>query len=179
MSSFLIFFSFFCLVLRTLRIEGPHRQLNSKPYFWKLWTTGWMFPIPFAGCWCRITPVSLYTKVTTAYGCVKVFVSTAVAGFLAMHHLLCLMFAPFLRMVASSRWRAFHVVSLVDIQYHLVAATFLLAAHYTASVFVHGIGRFVYGGLGDEQDMLDFVGDIKNVCLPGLNHVLFAKETLL
>ena len=55
----------------------------------------------------------------------------------------------------------------------------LLAAHYTASVFVHGIGRFVYGGLGDEQDMLDFVGDIKNVCLPGLNHVLFAKETLL
>ena len=70
-------------------------------------------------------------------------------------------------------------ITLVDIQYHLVAATFFFGAHYTASVFVHGIGWFVYDGLDDEQDMLDFVGDIKNVRVPGLNHVLFAKETLL
>ena len=49
---------------------------------------------------------------TTAYSCVKVFVSTIVAGSLVMHHLLgSVMYALFSRMVASSHWRAFTVVS--------------------------------------------------------------------
>ena len=49
---------------------------------------------------------------TTAYSCVKLFVSTVVAGSLVMHHLLgSVMYALFSRMVASSHWRAFSVVS--------------------------------------------------------------------
>ena len=37
----------------------------------------------------------------------------------------------------------------------------------------------IYDGLEEEQDKLQFVGDIKNVCLTSLNHILFAKEALL
>ena len=95
---------------------------------------------------CRFNFFSLFFfffffLLTTAYSCVKVFVSTVVAGSLVMHHLLgSVMYSLFSRMVASSHWRAFSVVSRSsDTQYHLVAATvfFFSAAHYTASVFLH------------------------------------------
>ena len=53
---------------------------------------------------------------STAFSCVKVFVSTVVADSLVMHHLLgSIMYALFSRMVASTHWRAFSVVSCSSI----------------------------------------------------------------